>query len=211
MIRHIEIQPHQFDQDANNPFGLGSGAEVHVVPRECLAAFNENCAACHGVGAGGQIGQFPALVDDDWLWGGTITDIYQTIQHGIRDANPDSRQSEMPAFGEILSAEEIAATADFVLSLAHESQNPARSSLPGATIFAENCASCHGDQGQGMQEMGAPKLNDAIWLYGGSKDAVAQQIAAPRMGEMPSWGQRLDDVTVRMLAVYVHTLGGGER
>lgn len=176
-----------------------------------LAAFNENCAACHGVGAGGQIGQFPALVDDDWLWGGKITDIYQTIQHGVRDANPDSRQSEMPAFGEILSANEIAATADFVLSLAHEAQSQTRSSLPGATLFAENCASCHGDQGQGMQEMGAPKLNDAIWLYGGSKDAISQQIAAPRMGEMPSWGQRLDDVTVRMLAVYVHTLGGGER
>lgn len=176
-----------------------------------LAAFNENCAACHGVGAGGQIGQFPALVDDDWLWGGKITDIYQTIQHGVRDANPDSRQSEMPAFGEILSAEEIAATADFVLSLAHEAQSQTRSSLPGAAIFAENCASCHGDQGQGMRELGAPKLNDAIWLYGRSKDAIVQQIAAPRMGEMPSWGQRLDDVTVRMLAVYVHTLGGGER
>ncbi|PWK74053.1 cytochrome-c oxidase, cbb3-type subunit III [Aminobacter sp. AP02] len=176
-----------------------------------LAAFNENCAACHGVGAGGQIGQFPALVDDDWLWGGTIADIYQTIQHGVRDANPDSRQSEMPAFADILSAEEIAATTEFVLSLAQDSQRQTRSDLPGAAIFAENCASCHGDQGQGNPELGAPKLNDAIWLYGGSKDAIAQQIAAPRMGEMPSWGQRLDDVTVRMLAVYVHTLGGGER
>ena len=175
------------------------------------AAFNQNCAACHGVGAGGQIGQFPALVDDDWLWGGKIDDILQTIRHGIRSADSENRQSEMPAFGNVLSAEEIDRVADFVLSLPQPLMSETRASLPGAKIFADNCASCHGDHGEGGREVGAPKLNDAIWLYGGTKSAIVRQINQPRMGEMPAWGQRLDEATLRMLAVYVHTLGGGER
>lgn len=175
------------------------------------AAFNENCAACHGVGAGGQIGQFPALVDDDWLWGGRIEDIYRTIRHGIRSPDPETRQSEMPAFGEILSPQEIDATAEYVLSLSQPAQRDTRDRMPGASIYATNCASCHGDSGEGIREIGGPRLNDAIWLYGGTKDAIVRQITRPHMGEMPAWGQRLDEETLRMLAVYVHTLGGGER
>lgn len=175
------------------------------------AAFNENCAACHGVGAGGQIGQFPSLIDDDWLWGGTIADIHTTIRHGIRTASDDARVSEMPAFGDILSPEEIAAAADYVLSLSDRSRDTSRDSLPGAAIFANNCASCHGPGGEGNRELGAPRLNDAIWLYGGSREAVMRQITRPKMGQMPTWENRLDEATIRMLAVYVHTLGGGEK
>lgn len=173
------------------------------------AAFNENCAACHGVGAGGQIGQFPALVDDDWLWGGKIEDIHQTIRHGIRGAGDEARQSEMPAFAEMLSGEEIAKVADFVIALSNPSA--ATEAAPGAETFADNCASCHGARGEGGREFGAPRLNDAIWLYGGTRDEVMRQVAAPRHGVMPAFGSRLDEVTIRMLAVYVHTLGGGER
>lgn len=175
------------------------------------AAFNENCAACHGVGAGGQIGEFPALIDDDWLWGGKITDIHRTITYGIRNENPETRQSAMPAFGDMLTAEEIAAVADHVLSLADRSQNTLRASMPGAAIFEANCASCHGAQGNGNRELGAPRLDDAIWLYGNSREEVISQITSPRMGQMPAWQNRLDEATIRMLAVYVHTLGGGER
>lgn len=175
------------------------------------AAFNENCAACHGVGAGGQIGQFPSLTDDDWLWGGKIADIHTTIRHGIRSENDDTRTSEMPAFGEILSDEEIAQTADYVLSLSDRSRATTRASLPGAALYAANCASCHGERGEGVRDFGAPRLNDAIWLYGGSREAVIRQITTPKMGQMPAWGNRLDEETIRMLAVYVHTLGGGER
>lgn len=175
------------------------------------AAFNENCAACHGVGAGGQIGQFPSLTDDDWLWGGKIADIHTTIRHGIRSTSDDTRVSEMPAFGEILSAEEIAHTADYVLSLSDPSRDTARASLPGAALYADNCSSCHGELGKGIREFGAPRLNDAIWLYGGNREAVIRQITNPRMGQMPMWENRLDEETIRMLAVYVHTLGGGER
>lgn len=174
------------------------------------AAFNENCAACHGVGAGGQIGQFPSLNDDDWLWGGKISEIRTTIRHGIRSADEDTRVSEMPPFGGVLSAEDIAAAANYVLSLSDRGRDATRESMPGAAIFADNCSSCHGAGGDGGREFGAPRLNDAIWLYGGTVDAIINQITQPKMGQMPTWEGRLDDVTIRMLAVYVHTLGGGE-
>lgn len=175
------------------------------------AAFNENCAACHGVGAGGQIGQFPSLTDDDWLWGGKIGDIHTTILYGIRSHHDDTRVSDMPAFGDMLEAGEIEQAADFVLSLSDPLQNATRGALPGAAIFAENCASCHGDKGEGNRDLGAPNLSDAIWLYGSSREAVIAQITNPRMGQMPAWEGRLDEETIRMLSVYVHTLGGGER
>lgn len=175
------------------------------------AAFNENCAGCHGVGAGGQIGQFPALVDDDWLWGGTIADIHQTVRFGIRSGHDEARDSMMPAFGEMLSVGEIDAVADFVLTLADPTQAGARSSLPGAQAYQTNCASCHGAAGEGGRDFGAPRLDDAIWLYGGTKNEIVRQIANPRMGVMPAFANRLDEETIRMLAVYVHTLGGGER
>ncbi|MBD9508044.1 cytochrome-c oxidase, cbb3-type subunit III [Ensifer sp. ENS07] len=174
------------------------------------AAFNENCAACHGVGAGGQIGQFPSLTDDDWLWGGKISDIHTTIRHGIRGSGDDTRVSEMPAFGGVLSPDEITAAANYVLSLSDRGRDTTRASMPGATIFADNCSSCHGPNGEGGREFGAPRLNDAIWLYGGTVDAIVRQITQPKMGQMPTWEGRLDEVTIRMLAVYVHTLGGGE-
>ncbi len=151
------------------------------------------------------------MTDDAWLWGGKIADIHTTIRHGIRSESEDTRVSEMPAFGEILSAEEIAQTADYVLSLSDRSRNATHASLPGAALYADNCASCHGERGEGVRDLGAPRLNDAIWLYGGSREAVIRQITTPKMGQMPAWENRLDEETIRMLAVYVHTLGGGER
>lgn len=175
------------------------------------AAFAVNCIACHGAGAGGQIGQFPSLIDDDWIWGGSIEEVYRTIRHGIRNGSDEARSSVMPTFGGMLSPQQIEQVADYVQSL-----NPVakmqdrRASLPGATIFAENCAACHGAEGQGGREAGAPRLNDAIWLYGGARSQIAAQVTQPRHGVMPAFGLRLSDETVKMLAVYVHSLGGGE-
>jgi cytochrome c oxidase cbb3-type subunit 3 len=173
-------------------------------------AFADNCAACHGAGGEGRPGGFPNLADDSWIWGGGLEDIYRTILHGIRNTqDPDARMSMMPAFGQILSRREIDDVAEYVLSLTGRSTD-AQSAARGAAIYADQCVACHGERGEGVREQGGPALNDAIWLYGGSKREIAAQIANPRMGVMPPWQGRLDEATVRMLTVYVHTLGGGE-
>ncbi|MFA5952128.1 MAG: cytochrome-c oxidase, cbb3-type subunit III [Hyphomicrobium sp.] len=173
--------------------------------------FNQNCAGCHGVGGGGQQGQFPSLVDDDWLWGGSVDTIYQTISHGIRNEHDESRQSEMPAFGDGgLSPEDVEAVATYVLTLSDSGLEESRKALPGAPIYETNCSPCHGAAGEGSRDFGAPRLADKIWLYGSTKDAIKRQVTQPRMGMMPAWSRRLGDESVKMLAVYVHSLGGGE-
>ncbi len=171
-------------------------------------AFNENCAACHGVGGVGAYG-FPTLADDEWLWGGTLADIEQTIKFGVRNTNKDSRQSEMPKFGAdgLLKDDQISAVADYVLSLA--SKAPAKGSA-GETVFTENCVVCHGEDGSGQAALGAPALNNQIWLYKGTKDAIVAQVTKPKHGNMPAWSERLEPSTIKMLAVYVHNLGGGK-
>ncbi len=172
------------------------------------AAFKNNCATCHGSGAAGGKG-YPNLNDDDWLWGGKISDIYTTLQYGIRSGHDEARISQMPAFGKdgVLKQGEIQEVAEYVIAL---SEGKATAEMAGAKTFAENCAACHGDAGQGMRELGAPKLADAIWLYGGDHDTVYQTVYNARAGVMPNWKGKLSDDTLRMLTVYVHSLGGGE-
>ena len=173
------------------------------------AAFKVNCVQCHGSGAQGSRG-FPNLNDDDWLWGGKAEQIQQTITHGIRFASdPDTRLSEMPAFRDIITADQIAQVSAYVASLSGKVQD-ASLIAPGAKVFAENCVSCHGDNAKGNKELGAPDLTDAIWLYGSGETAIAAQVRAPRQGVMPAWGARLGETKVKELAVYVHSLGGGE-
>jgi cytochrome c oxidase cbb3-type subunit 3 len=175
------------------------------------SAFSINCAPCHGSGAQGAPG-YPNLNDDKWLWGGTQEEIYTTLQHGIRAPdNDDTRVSEMPAFGtdELLEPVEIQDVTQYVLSLGgkdHDAEAAAR----GETLFADNCAACHGESGEGLKEFGAPALNDAIWLYGDDAEAIAAQISSPKHGVMPAWAGRLDDTVIKQLTVYVHSLGGGE-
>jgi cytochrome c oxidase cbb3-type subunit 3 len=173
-------------------------------------AFGDNCAPCHGRGAQGAKG-FPNLNDDDWVWGGSIEAIHQTISHGIRNGSADARDSAMPRFGidGALTAPQIADTAEFVLSLSGKSTDPAAADR-GKPIFAESCASCHGDDGKGNSELGAPNLADAIWLYGASKADVMTSIETGRGGVMPPWAGRLDAATIKKLSVYVHSLGGGQ-
>jgi len=172
------------------------------------SAFKVNCVQCHGAGAAGsQTLGYPNLNDDDWLWGGDLAAIEYTLRHGIRDtADPQTRTSAMPEFAGMFAPDELSALADHVLSLSGK----ARPNRQGARIYAENCAVCHGDKGQGDRTVGAPRLNDAIWLYGGTKADIERQITRPRMGQMPHWEGRLDDATIKMLALYVHSLGGGE-
>lgn len=173
-------------------------------------AFGENCSACHGAGGVGVAGAYPRLADDEWLWGGTLADIEQTIKYGVRNTNANSRQSEMPKFGTdgLLTKEQIGQVADYVVSLS--SKAPAAGS-PGAPIYAEQCAACHADDGAGNKDMGAPALNNNIWLFKGGKEGIVAQVTNPAHGAMPAWEERLDAATVKMLAVYVHSLGGGTK
>ncbi len=175
------------------------------------AAFRVNCIQCHGSGAAGGKG-YPNLNDDDWIWGGTLDQIHTTLQHGIRyTADPDTRQSPMPAFGAdgILTPEQINDVAEYVLSLSGQTSDT-EAAARGAPVFADNCAACHGDAGEGKQEFGAPRLTDAIALYVSDKASVVAQINKPRQGVMPAWNARLDEMTIKQLAIYVHSLGGGE-
>lgn len=175
------------------------------------SAFKVYCSQCHGSGAQGAPG-YPNLNDDDWLWGGTIEQIATTIRHGVRyEDDADTRYSEMPAFGRdgLLERAEIVAAAQYVRSLAGLEHDQAALE-EGSRVYAENCAACHGDDGLGNKDLGAPNLADAIWFYGDSLEEIAAQIRLPKHGVMPAWGDRLGDATVKQLAVYVHGLGGGE-
>ena len=175
------------------------------------AAFKVNCVPCHGSGAQGAPG-YPNLNDDEWLWGGSADEIRQSIAHGIRFAeDSETRVSEMPAFGEILEPKEITQVASFVASLSGKAEDSGAEDIAaGKEIFAQNCAACHGEDGKGNRELGAPDLTDAIWFYGSSLPDIAAQVRAPKHGVMPAWQARLGDTTVKELAVYVHSLGGGE-
>lgn len=173
------------------------------------AAFANNCAACHGTGAQGAVG-YPNLNDDDWLWGGTLDQIRHTILVGVRSTAPDTQRSQMPAFGrdKLLSAAEIDALVEYVVSLSGGAAD--RLAVAGAgPLFAAQCASCHGADGKGDRTKGAPNLTDAIWLYGGDRKSIRETIWNSRTGVMPTWGGRLDPMTIDALAVYVHSLGGG--
>ena len=168
------------------------------------------CSQCHGTGATGSAG-YPNLNDDEWVWGGTIEQIYATITHGARSpTDADTHYNIMPNFGAdgILGAEDIDRVAKQVASLSGIEGGEA--SPEGKQLFTDNCASCHGDDGAGLVDVGGPSLNDQIWLYGGTLEAIRAQINQPRHGVMPAWGARLGDTAVKQLAVYVHGLGGGQ-
>jgi cytochrome c oxidase cbb3-type subunit 3 len=174
------------------------------------ASFQANCAPCHGRGAQGFPG-YPNLNDDDWLWGGSLEEIYKSISFGIRSGLGEAHLSQMPRYGldKLLTDAQIGDTAEYVLSL-REKSTDADAAGRGQKVFAEQCATCHGADAKGGREFGAPNLTDAIWLYGGSKTAIVESIRTGRGGVMPAWTGRLDPVTLKSLAVHVHSLGGGK-
>ena len=175
------------------------------------AAFRINCSACHGSGAAGGKG-YPNLNDDDWLWGGDIKTIQQTLLDGVRfPGDDDTRMSQMPSFGrdEILKPDEIQDVVSYVRVISRqEAMSP--SARRGSAIFSANCAVCHGANGEGNRTVGAPRLTDKIWLYGGDRATLTETVTNARYGIMPAWKTKLDPVTIKMLALYVHSLGGGE-
>jgi cytochrome c oxidase cbb3-type subunit 3 len=175
-------------------------------------AFADNCAPCHGAGGGGTKG-YPNLNDDDWLWGGKLAAIEQTIRHGARSGDPKNHEGNMPAFGRdnILKPNQISAVADYVRSLSGLPTEPGIDLALGKKVFADNCAACHGPEGKGNREVGAPNLTDKIWLYGPDKATIMQGVQNGRGGVMPAWEGRLSEPIIKALTVYVYTFGGGEK
>ena len=190
---------------------IQDSAELHgLALASGEALFDDNCLVCHRAGATGQV-RFPNLTDNDWLWGGTIEAIEETIRVGINTAHKDTRAGGMPAHGtdQILDREQIKDVIEHVRLLSgaeHDSSRAAR----GGTLFTENCASCHGDEGRGDYDTGAPNLTDATWLFGGDRETLWQTIFFGRVGVMPHWNERLDDAAIKALTLYVYSLGGGE-
>lgn len=192
----------QANQDLMN-YAIPAGAAV----------FRTYCAQCHQSEGAGLPGKgYPTLKDDDWLWGGTLDDIHYTVTHGIRNAtDPDARYSQMPSFGkdELLDATQIGDVVQYVLQISGQEHDAAKATA-GATVFAENCVACHGEEGKGDRAQGAPNLTDAIWLYGGDQAALTNTVTNAHFGVMPAWGGRLPEDQIRAVALYVHSLGGGE-
>ena len=189
--------------DTLNQYATSAGAAV----------FKTWCAQCHGSGAAGVQGKgYPNLTDNDWLWGGDVEAIHTTISHGIRNTtDPDARYSEMPKFGadQLLEPTQIGEVVEYVLQLSGQ-EHDATLATAGQTVFLDNCAACHLEDGSGDRAQGAPSLNDAIWLYGGDRQTITTTVYGARYGVMPAWAGRLSEDEVRAVAVYVHSLGGGE-
>ena len=176
------------------------------------SSFRENCGPCHGAGGGGAKG-YPNLNDNDWIWGGTLEQIQKTIEFGVRSGHAKSHESQMPAFGKdgMLKPDEILTVANYVRSLARLNTRPTADLAAGKKIYSDNCAVCHGTEGQGNKELGAPNLTDGIWLFGSDEAAIVEVITNSRSGVMPAWAGRLDPMTIKALTFYVHSLGGGEK
>ena len=174
------------------------------------ASFGDNCATCHGSGAQGFSG-YPNLNDDDWIWGGTLEEIQQTIRYGIRSEEDETRYTIMPAFltEGLLQTNEVRDLVEYVLSLSGEEHDAERAAR-AATVYEDNCASCHMSDGKGDKFLGAPNLSDKIWLIGKDRDTLFESIGNMKPSVMPAWHKRLDEATIRSLAIYVHSLGGGE-
>lgn len=170
--------------------------------------FAENCATCHGPDGQGGKG-YANLRDDIWLWGGSLDQIHHTLSVGIRSGAED-RTSMMPAYGrdQMLKADQVNDLTQYVLGLSGRPANAAAAARGGVS-FAEQCAACHGADGKGQQLVGAPNLTDNEWLYGGTAQAIRDQIWNGRAGVMPAWQDRLDPTTLKAVAVYIHANAGG--
>lgn len=170
--------------------------------------FGDNCAACHGSLAQGGPG-YPSLVDEAWLWGGDDETVLETLRVGINAPHPESRYAEMLAFGRdgMLDSDQIGTVVDYVQSLSGiGSGSSPTAKEEGATIFADNCASCHGEDATGSQELGAPNLTDDFWIYGSDDDTMFETVFNGRRGWMPAWEDRLTLADRKMLTIYLSSL-----
>ncbi|MBP7334252.1 cytochrome-c oxidase, cbb3-type subunit III [Niveispirillum sp.] len=181
---------------------------MQQVRRHGAVLFGDNCAGCHGQGGTGGPG-FPALAAGAWLWGGAPEVLAETLRVGINSDHPDTRVSQMPAFGR----DQLLGRADILAVIAHvrSLSGTGSGSSAGSELFAANCAACHGEDAKGMVETGAPNLTDATWIYGGNEQVLFTTLFYGRQGHMPRWDQRLSDLDRKVLALYVADLAAGAR
>lgn len=158
--------------------------------------FSTYCTTCHGSDARGARG-FPNLRDKDWLFGGDPDTIKTTILHG--------REGAMPAWGAMIKDEDIQNVAEYVRSLGGLSSDPSGTAAGQAT-YALYCVVCHGAEGKGNPQLGAPNIADDIWLYGGSSKKIVESIKNGRGGIMPPHQDFLGEAKVHILAAYVYSL-----
>ncbi len=174
--------------------------------------FGDNCAACHGAGGQGVVGLYPSLSDDVSLWGGTLADIHTTIARG--------HHGFMPGFKGALDDAQLKDVSEFVLSLSGVQGGTSAAVQRGAQIFrgaAGGCFYCHTAAGTGNARVGAPNLADQVWAianvpgvadYAAKVAAVEQVVSGGVHRDMPGWRERLSPTEIKLLAVYVHELGG---
>jgi cytochrome c oxidase cbb3-type subunit 3 len=173
--------------------------------------FGDNCAACHGRdGKGGR--NFPDLTDDDWIWGGGPEKIAETMTVGVNSRNSKSRESQMPSFGadEMLARQQVLDVAAYVYSLSNPKTSTAENIAQidaGRKVFITTCVPCHGEDAKGNRDLGAPNLTDNRWIYGGSLDTIIETIHGGRQGHMPTWDERLSPAEIKIIALYVYSLG----
>jgi len=174
--------------------------------------FGDNCAVCHGSEGKGGPG-FPNLATGSWLWGGSPEVIAETIRIGINGTSKQTRAAQMIAFGGVLDREQLSNVVTFVLSLSGQKLAATElARLPaGKAVFAASCVACHGQDGKGKHDLGAPDLTDANWIYGGDPQSVTNSILYGRQGQMPSWEGRLSPTDIKVLALYVASLQGAGR
>lgn len=177
--------------------------------------FGDNCAVCHGArGEGGKA--YPALIDSAWLWGGEPETIAETLRVGINSAHAETRTSQMLAFGrdQLLDRATILNVVAYVQSLSDPQlgSGPQASSVAaGEAVFAENCVTCHGADGTGSVDFGAPDLTDGFWIYGGDRQSIFDTVFNGRQGQMPSWEARLTALDRKILTLYVLDLGSARQ
>ncbi len=201
-----QLKNASFQQIASDP------AESGFAYSRAKVLFADNCAACHQQGGGGVVGMYPNLADDSWLWGGDYQDIKQTITHG--------RRGFMPSFRETFNDEQLDEVASYVLSLSGHQVDP-KAAAKGREIFngqTGGCYYCHTHKGTGLKSQGSANLTDSIWTIAkvpsantleAKKAAVEQVIRNGVTRVMPTWEGRLSDTEIKILAFYVHQLGGG--
>ena len=202
------LQKSKEDAKLEESFARFAGQPIDAIARDPHAVsighsiFANTCSGCHGSSAKGAIG-YPNLTDDIWHWGGTPDRILQTVL--------DGREGVMPEWGKVLTGMGGPNAVDYVASYVQSLSDPNGlqnnfMAAQGKTLYDGVCVACHGPNGKGNKDMGAPDLTDGYWLYGGDKAQIVASITNGRHGVMPAHRELLGDTRARLVAAYVWSL-----